>query len=120
MTDGPHEHHAHDHHAHGHDHDVHHHAHPAGFIGFVRSIVVPHRHDTADSVDQAQEASAQGVRAVKISLGVLGLTALLQALVVALSGSVALLGDTLHNFSDAFTALPLWVAFSLGRRPPNS
>jgi cation diffusion facilitator family transporter len=124
MTDAPHgqrarDEHAHDHHAHEHDHDVHHHAHPVGFIGFVRSIVVPHRHDTADSVDQALEASAQGVRAVKISLGVLGLTALLQALVVALSGSVALLGDTLHNFSDAFTALPLWVAFSLGRRPPN-
>ena len=69
MSDAAHDHHAHDHHARGHRHDVHHHAHPVGFIGFVRSILVPHRHDTADSVDQALEASAQGVRAVKISLG---------------------------------------------------
>ncbi|MGO9856502.1 MAG: cation diffusion facilitator family transporter [Acidimicrobiales bacterium] len=59
------------------------------------------------------------MRAVKLSLGVLGLTELVQASVVTLSGSVALLSDTLHNFSDAFTALPLWVAFSLGRRPPT-
>ena len=102
---------------HGHHHDAgqgHAHAQPARW-----SIFIPHRHDLADSVDQALETSAQGVRAVKVSLGVLGLTALVQALVVALSGSVALLGDTLHNFSDAFTALPLWVAFSLGRRAPT-
>jgi cation diffusion facilitator family transporter len=102
---------------HGHHHDAGHghgEPHPARW-----SIFIPHRHDLANSVDQALETSAQGVRAVKVSLGVLGLTALVQALVVALSGSVALLGDTLHNFSDAFTALPLWVAFSLGRRPPT-
>ncbi len=113
MTD---EHRGHGHHGHGAGHG---HAHPAGLRDLVRSFVVPHRHDPADSVDQALGASAQGVRAVEISFGVLGLTALIQAFVVALSGSVALLADTLHNFSDAFTALPLWVAFSLGRRPPT-
>ena len=105
--------------AHRHHRDRHPHTHRTGFTGFVRSIFVPHRHDTADSVDRALEASSEGVGAVKISFGVLGLTALVEALVVASSGSVALLGDTLHNFSDAFTALPLWVAFSLGRRPPT-
>ena len=44
---------------------------------------------------------------------------MLQLIVVAVSGSVALLGDSLHNVADALTALPLWLAFSLGRRPPN-
>ncbi len=108
-----------DSHDHGHHRAGQHHVHPAGFIGFARSIFVPHRHDVAESVDQALEASSRGIRAVKIALGVLGLTAIVQGLVVALSGSVALLGDTLHNFSDALTALPLWVAFSLGRSPPT-
>ena len=62
---------------------------------------------------------AEGIRATKISLVGLGLTALLQALVVVLSGSVALASDTLHNLGDALTAIPLWIAFSLGRRSPN-
>ncbi len=65
------------------------------------------------------EASAEGMRALWISLAVLGGTALIQAAVVAFSGSIALLGDTLHNAADAFTALPLGVAFLVGRRPPN-
>jgi cation diffusion facilitator family transporter len=79
----------------------------------------PHSHDAADSIDSALESSVQGIRAVKISLVVLGVTALAQALVVAFSGSVALLADTIHNFSDALTALPLWLAFVVGRRPPT-
>ena len=62
------------------------------------------------------EASTQGIRAVKISLVALGVTALLQVVVVAISGSVALLADTIHNFSDALTAVPLWIAFVLSRR----
>ena len=77
---------------------------------------VPHSHDSADSVDSALEGSAQGIRAVKISLVVLGVTALLQLLVVAVSGSVALLADTVHNVSDALTAVPLWIAFALSGR----
>jgi cation diffusion facilitator family transporter len=75
-----------------------------------------HSHDPVDSVDDALESSAQGVRAVKISLAVLALTAAGQVAVVAVSGSVALLADTIHNFSDALTAVPLWVAFVVGRR----
>lgn len=46
----------------------------------------------------------------------LGATALLQLVIVALTGSVGLLSDTIHNFADAMTALPLWLAFSLGKR----
>jgi cation diffusion facilitator family transporter len=65
------------------------------------------------------EASKEGMRTLWISLVILGVTALIQAAVVALSGSVALLGDTLHNAADALTALPLGVAFVAGRRPPT-
>lgn len=79
----------------------------------------PHSHDPADQVDSALEASREGVRAVWISLVVLGITAALQAVVVVLSGSVALLGDTLHNVADALTAVPLFIAFVVGRRPPT-
>jgi cation diffusion facilitator family transporter len=77
---------------------------------------VPHSHDAADATDAALEASAQGIRALKISLVVLVVTAALQAVVVAFSGSVGLLADTIHNFADALTAVPLWVAFALSRR----
>ena len=80
------------------------------------SVFRPHSHDSADSVDSELEGSAQGIRAVIISLIALGLTAVLQLLVVAISGSVALLADTVHNFSDALTAVPLWIAFALSRR----
>jgi cation diffusion facilitator family transporter len=76
----------------------------------------PHSHDASHSVDNALETSAIGIRAVKISLVALGITALAQAAIVALSGSVALAADTIHNFSDALTAVPLWIAFALGTR----
>lgn len=76
-----------------------------------------HSHDAADQIDDAVEADAAGRRALLISLGGLGLTAALQAVVVAASGSVALLGDTLHNVADALTAFPLLIAFTVARRP---
>jgi cation diffusion facilitator family transporter len=79
----------------------------------------PHSHDAADSLDAALESSAHGIRAVKLSLVALGATSIAQLAVVTVSGSVALLADTIHNFSDALTALPLWFAFALGRRTPN-
>ena len=78
--------------------------------------LIPHSHDATDSVDDALESSAIGIRAVKISLVALGVTALAQAVIVVLSGSVALAADTIHNFSDALTAVPLWIAFVLGTR----
>jgi cation diffusion facilitator family transporter len=58
-----------------------------------------------------------GIRAIKWSLAGLAVTALLQLVIVLVSGSVALLADTVHNFSDCLTAIPLWVAFVIGRRP---
>ena len=78
--------------------------------------LIPHSHDAADSVDDVLESSAIGIRAVKISLVALGVTALAQAAIVFVSGSVALAADTIHNFSDAMTAVPLWIAFALGTR----
>jgi cation diffusion facilitator family transporter len=103
-----------DHHEHGHDdslwtkakHEV------SEFLG-------GHSHDAADQIDDALEADAAGRRALFISLAGLGVTAAIQAVVVVQSGSVALLGDTLHNFADALTAVPLLVAFTLARRPPT-
>ena len=103
-------------HGHAHEHDGHGHEHPGGARGFVASLFHPHSHDAADSVDSALESSAAGIRAVTISLVALLITALAQAVVVLYSGSVALLADTIHNFSDALTAIPLWIAFILGRR----
>ena len=102
-----------------HDHDHHDHEHAAGLKGFVLSMFKPHSHDVADSIDSALTASEEGVRALKVSLVVLLVTAFAQLLVVLFTGSVALLADTVHNFSDAMTAVPLWVAFVLARRPPS-
>jgi cation diffusion facilitator family transporter len=79
-------------------------------------LIVPHAHDGAHQVDAAMETSREGIRALWISLAVLGITAAAQAVVVLISGSVALLGDTLHNVADALTAVPLGIAFVLGRR----
>jgi len=62
------------------------------------------------------DAGAVGIRATKVSLVALGITAAIQAVIVVFSGSVALLSDTLHNLTDALTAIPLWIAFALGRR----
>ncbi|GAA2429120.1 cation diffusion facilitator family transporter [Streptomyces macrosporus] len=111
--------HAHDDEGSGHRHD---HGHrgaggrPARRRHRLGHLLTPHSHAAADKVDSALESSARGMRALWISLAVLGATALAQAVVVALSGSVALLGDTVHNAADALTAVPLGIAFVLGRR----
>lgn len=111
-------------HGHGHDHgernghaNSDNHEHPRGIGGVFHRLFVPHTHDPHDSVDVALEASAAGIRAVKISLLGLAVTAGLQMIVVIISGSVALLADAIHNLADALTAVPLWVAFALSRRP---
>lgn len=105
-----------DHHD-GHDHS-HRHAPGIGRDWWHRlsHLLRPHSHDSAEKVDPAMETSRDGMRALWISLAILGATAAAQAVVVALSGSVALLGDTLHNVADALTAVPLGIAFLLGRR----
>ena len=79
-----------------------------------------HAHGGGHGVETVLETSGEGLRTVRFSVLVLGLTALVQVAVVVASGSVALLGDSLHNVADALTAAPLAVAFALGRRPPSA
>jgi cation diffusion facilitator family transporter len=126
-----HEHHDHDHsheaaaeaghrhdegdgHHHGHEHG-HDHVHGGGVLGWVRHTF-GHSHDSAARVDSALAGSERGIWALKVSLLGLGATAIFQLFIVAASGSTALLADTIHNFGDAATSIPLWLAFALARR----
>ncbi|MGW3951678.1 cation diffusion facilitator family transporter [Streptomyces sp. NPDC004752] len=118
-------------HEHEHDHDPGHghgHGHArgngpsrrgSGLRHRLGHLLTPHSHDSGDKLDAALEGSARGMRALWVSLVVLGATAVAQAVVVVASGSVALLGDTAHNAADALTAVPLGIAFLLGRRAAN-
>jgi cation diffusion facilitator family transporter len=106
----------HDHdsgHEHGHDHE-----HRHGPFAWLGELFGGHSHG-APSADPALEGSAAGIRAVKLSLIGLALTAGIQGVIVAMSGSVSLMADMIHNLADAMTAVPLWIAFSLGRRPAD-
>lgn len=89
-----------------------------GPIGFLASLAHPHSHG-GPSADRALETTAEGMRVVFVSLGGLAVTAAIELLVSVLSGSVALLADTVHNFADALTAVPLALAFRMGRRVPT-
>ncbi|RUY21175.1 cation transporter [Mesorhizobium sp. M7A.F.Ca.US.001.04.2.1] len=86
---------------HGHDHGEGGHGHTHGVI------------------DPTIATTTRGIWAIKWSFVVLAITSALQLVVVLLSGSVALLADTIHNVGDAVTAIPLWVAFMLARRKPS-
>ena len=91
----------------------------------------PHRHEQTDAhqhydhdhthgaLDPALLTTEKGIWAVKWSLLGLLLTAVLQSAIVAFTSSVALLADTIHNFGDAATAIPLWIAFLMARRKPS-
>ena len=92
-------HHHDDHHPHGHEHG---HGHSHGII------------------DPSIATTDRGLWAVKWSSVALVVTAALQLVVVFLSGSVALLADTIHNIADATTAIPLAVAFLFARKPPSA
>ncbi|MDH3606300.1 MAG: cation diffusion facilitator family transporter [Acidimicrobiia bacterium] len=81
--------------------------------------LLSHDHDHGSSTGGVMDSGAVGIRVTKFSLLGLGITAGIQAVIVVFSGSVALLSDTLHNLTDALTAIPLWIAFSLGRRRPT-
>jgi cation diffusion facilitator family transporter len=77
------------------DHDEHAHSHSHGLV------------------DESIKRSREGVRAVALALAILGTTAVVQALVFAITGSLALLADLIHNGGDALTAIPLGIAFAL-------
>jgi cation diffusion facilitator family transporter len=110
------------HHTHGpgagHDHR-HEPTHRRGLVGWISSLIHPHSHDHADSLDDALLVSKAGTRALAVSLGGLLLTALIQAVIFAASHSVGLLADTIHNFTDALTALPIGLALLISRRSPT-
>jgi cation diffusion facilitator family transporter len=98
--------------------------HGSGLLGrlapALSEVVGAHSHDSAEQVDDSLESTAAGRKALWISLAALALTAGVQAVIVSFTGSVALLGDTLHNVADALTAVPLLIAFGLARRPANN
>ncbi|NIS61991.1 MAG: cation diffusion facilitator family transporter [Proteobacteria bacterium] len=71
------------------------------------------------AIDPSVFTTQRGIWAVKVSFLGLTATAFVQVIVVFLSGSVALFADTIHNFGDAATAIPLWIAFALARRRPS-
>src|SRR5215217_9166394 len=98
--------------AHDHDHD---HEHRTGILGWLQHTFA-HSHDVHEKVDDAMATNERGIWALKISLVGLGATALFQVVIVLLSGSTALLADTIHNVGDAATSVPLWIAFALQRR----
>jgi len=91
----------------------------------------PHRHEemhlykpddhdhTHGALDPALLTTEQGILAVKWSMLGLLLTALVQVAILVFTSSVALLADTIHNFGDAATAIPLWVAFLMARKKPS-
>lgn len=97
---------------------AHHHDH-GGWGGLrhrLAHLLTPHSHDATEKVDEALAASREGLRALWVSCAGLLLTAAAQAVVVLVTGSVALLSDTLHNLADALTAIPIAIAFLVGRR----
>ena len=112
MTSGPHD------HPYPHDHD-HDHGREHGWWAKVKHAVVPHSHDANEAIQSAEEASGQGIRAAWIGLAGMMATALAQVVIVAISGSIALLADTVHNLGHAATTIPLIIAFRLGRRPAD-
>ena len=71
-------------------------------------------------VDASIATTDQGIWAIKWSFIILAITAAFQMLMVVVSGSVALLADTIHNVGDAVTAIPLWIAFRLAKRKPSA
>ena len=100
--------HGHENHNHGHNHGHHHDHNHGGGHGHSHGVV-----------DPSIATTTEGLWALKWSFVILMATALLQVAVVIMSGSIALLADTIHNFGDAATAIPLGIAFLFARRRPN-
>lgn len=110
---------AHDHpHEHGHDHSHDHH-HGTGLWGWFNTIFHFHGHSDQQlqrAADPALTDNNEGIRTVWIALAALGLTTILQIVIVYMSGSVALFADTVHNLGDSLNSIPLLIAFYLARR----
>lgn len=112
-----HKHDEHKDHDHEHDHD----REQSGnrLVGWLKDLFSPHTHGHQEAALDPNLATDRGMWALKVSFIGLLVTAIFQVVIVAISGSVALLADTIHNFSDALTAVPLGFAFWLSRRARN-
>lgn len=100
-------------HPHNHAH------HPSGLIGWIAALFHWHGHGHEHSsmaADPAVMSNEAGIRTIWLALLALGLTTLIQIVIVAASGSVALLADTIHNIGDTLNSIPLLIAFYLARR----
>ncbi len=118
-------HHDHEHphdHDHSHPHDDHDHTHSL-LENIAAALHLPgysHSHGYTElAADPVMRDNELGIRTVKLAFLALSVTTILQIVVVAASGSVALLGDTVHNLGDALNSVPLWLAFVLARRAAN-
>ncbi|CAN5650496.1 hypothetical protein BH23CHL2_BH23CHL2_25830 [soil metagenome] len=94
------------------------HSHRGGPLGWLAAVLHLHGHEHAEPELGSDPAVAtrEGIRTVWIALAALGVTTVLQVVIVIISGSVALLADTVHNLGDALNSVPLLVAFYLARR----
>lgn len=102
-------------HGHGHDHD-----HGSGLWARIKHTLIPHAHDANEAIQTAEESTQEGIRTAWIGLAGMMATAILQLVIVAVSGSIGLLADTIHNLGHAATTIPLIIAFRLGRRAPSA
>ena len=94
------------------------HSHPGGPLGWLAAIfhLHGHEHEVHDLSGDPAFGTREGIRTIWIALGALALTTGLQVVIVIVSGSVALLADTVHNFGDMLNSIPLLIAFYLSRR----
>jgi cation diffusion facilitator family transporter len=99
-------------------HNGHGHKHPGGPLGWFAAIFHLHGHEHEEKDIGADPAfkTQEGIRTVWIALAALGITTVLQVAIVLMSGSVALLADTVHNLGDMLNSVPLLFAFYLARR----
>lgn len=97
----------------------HEHSHGQGLWGRVKHAILPHAHDVNDEIQTAEESTRDGIHTAWIGLAGMMATAVAQVVIVWLSGSIALLADTIHNVGHAATTIPLILAFQLGRRAPT-
>jgi cation diffusion facilitator family transporter len=109
-------------HEHDHDHDHHHDQDNKWLPGWFSSSFGGkiHQHDHHGLIsERAFRENQEGIRTVWIALAILASTAILQMVIVYLSGSVSLFADTAHNLGDGLNSVPLLIAFYLARRIPT-
>lgn len=98
---------------------AHRHSRRTGPLGWLGAIFHFHGHEHDEETLTASDpalATQEGIRVVWLALAALTVTSLVQIVIVAASGSVALLADTVHNIGDCLNSIPLLIAFSLARR----